>query len=82
MLKILVFLLLVAAVLLFFALRRTPPRPPRDWRRGGEDGGPVLPASQIGLDGSRKTKSGTPSGDSRETESVSSDAGGGDGGGD
>jgi len=80
MLKILVFLLLVAAVILFFALRSTPRRPPRDWRRGGDDGGPILPTSQIGLGTGGKKANDTPSGGSRETESASSDASGGDGG--
>lgn len=81
MLKILVFLLLVAAVILFFALRSTPRRPPRDWRRGSDDSGPILPTSQIGLDAGGKKSKDKSSGDSRETESASSDAGGGDGGG-
>lgn len=54
MLKVLVFLLLIAAVIAFFALRQTPKRPPRDWRRGGDDGGPVPPTIHIGTETGRK----------------------------
>ena len=50
MVKFLVLVLLVAAVFFLFFLRQTPKRPPRDWRHGSDDDGPVKPASQIGLD--------------------------------
>jgi hypothetical protein len=84
--KVLVFLLLVGAVIAFFALRQTPKRPPRDWRRGGDDPGPVLPGSVIGHDAGRKSFDDKPSGDSHEkvtgdTVSADGDSGGGDGGG-
>ena len=82
MLKFLVFILLVAAVIAFFVLRRTPKRSPRDWRHGGDDGGPILPSSQIGLGTDGKKANDTSSGGARETETTSSDSSGGDGGGD
>lgn len=84
MLKILVFLFLVAAVVLYFAGRNMPRRPPRDWGRGGGDGGPVWPAGQVFSDADKKRIEDTPSGDNREAETVSadSDGDGGDGGGD
>ena len=48
MLKLLVLVALVLAVLYFFTwLGR---RPPGDWRRDGEDDGPVIPTGRIGLD--------------------------------
>lgn len=83
MLKFLVFALLVAAVIAFFALRQTPKRPPRDWRRGGDDGGPVPPTIHIGTDTGRKPANDTVPADKPQpaTTDVGSD-GGGDGGGD
>ena len=86
MMKLLIFLLLLGAMIAFFALRRTPKRPPRDWRHGGDDPGPLLPGSVIGHDPGRKASGNTPSQDSHgkvsgETVSAGSD-GGGDGGGD
>ena len=83
MLKFLVLVLIVGAVIAYFMLRQTPRRPPRDWRHGGDDGGPVLPASQVGTDAPRKLPNDTPSGN--KGDPVSADAGndgGGDGGGD
>jgi hypothetical protein len=50
MLKFLVFALLVFLVAAYLLLRRLPPRPPRDWGRGGDDDGPVPPTNEIGLD--------------------------------
>lgn len=83
MLKFLVFALLVAAVIAFFALRQTPKRPPRDWRRGGDDGGPVPPTVHIGLDTSRKPANDTVPGDKPQPALTDSGSdGGGDGGGD
>jgi hypothetical protein len=86
MLKFIVLGLLVLAVILFFALRQTPRRPPRDWRRGGDDGGPILPGSIIGSDtGSRKHKHTPESERENETADAGSDSGsdgGGGGGGD
>jgi hypothetical protein len=77
MLKFLVFALLVAAVVAFFALRQTPKRPPRDWRHGGDDGGPVPPTVHIGLDTGRKpANDATPGG---KPEPATTDSGG-DGG--
>lgn len=81
MLKFLVFALLVAAVIAFFALRQTPKRPPRDWRHGGDDGGPVPPTVHIGLDTGRKPASDAPHSDKPEPATTDS-GGGGDGGGD
>ena len=87
MLKFLVLVLLLVGVIAFFMLRQTPKRPPRDWRRGSDDPGPVLPGSVIGDDAGRKSSDDNPSGDSHEkvtgdTVSADSDSGGGDGGGD
>jgi hypothetical protein len=86
MLKFLVFVLLVIAVIAFFAMRQTPKRPPRDWRHGGDDGGPVPPLIHIGSDASRKPAHDTGSGD--DGKPVKAEAGapdgngcGGDGGG-
>ena len=85
MLKFLALALLIIGVIAFFVLRQTPKRPPRDWRRGGDDGGPVLPTTQIGLDAGRKPANDSAPGDSHDK--VTSDMGtsgidgGGDGGG-
>lgn len=79
MLKLLVIALLAAAVIAFFVLRQTPKRPPRDWRHGGDDGGPVPPASAVGTDSPRKLPNDSPSGN--KGDPVSSDTGS-DGGGD
>lgn len=86
MLKFLVLALLVAAVVAFFALRQTPKRPPRDWRRGGDDGGPVLPTPQIGTGKVLKqANDADPGKDGKpvkaEAASLDNDSGG-DGGGD
>ncbi len=81
MLKLLVFILLVAAVIAFFALRQTPRRPPRDWRHGGDDGGPVPPTVHIGMDTGRKpVKDAAPSEkpEPATTDSGSDGGGGGD----
>lgn len=81
--KVLVFLLLVGAVIAFFALRQTPKRPPRDWRRGSDDPGPVLPGSLIGHDTGRKAPGDASSDDSHEKvtgETVSAGSDGGSGG--
>jgi hypothetical protein len=48
MLKVLVFVALVLAVLYFFTWANR--RPPGDWRRDGEDDGPLTPTGRIGLD--------------------------------
>jgi uncharacterized membrane protein YgcG len=86
MLKFLVLVLIVIGVIVFLTLRRTPKRPPRDWRRGSDDPGPVLPGSVIGHDAGRKSFDDKPSGDGHEkvtgdTVSADGDGGGGDGGG-
>ncbi|MEX1252509.1 MAG: hypothetical protein WEA77_15125 [Hyphomonas sp.] len=78
MLKFLVFALLVAAVIGFFALRQTPRRPPRDWRHGGDDGGPVPPTVHIGLDTGRKPANDAHPGDKPEPATTDSGAGDGD----
>lgn len=85
MLKFLVLVLIVIGVIAFFMLRQTPKRPPRDWRRGSDDPGPVLPGTVIGHDTGRKSPGDT-SADSNEkvtgdTVSAGSDGAGGDGGG-
>jgi hypothetical protein len=87
MLKFIALVLIVLAVAFFFLLRHTPRRPPRDWRHGGDDGGPVLPTSQIGLDTGRRPANETTPGDTREkvtgnTGAPDGEGGGGDGGGD
>lgn len=87
MFKFLILVLLVVAVIAFLVLRQAPRRPPRDWRRGSDDPGPVLPGSVIGHDAGRKPFDDNPSGDSHEkvtgdTVSADGDSGGGDGGGD
>ncbi len=86
MLKFLVFVLLVIGVIAFFALRQTPKRPPRDWRHGGDDGGPVPPTIHIGTDTGRKPANDTGPGDAKpakvEAGALDGDSGGGDGGGD
>ena len=84
MLKLLVIALLVAAVIAVFVLRQTPKRPPRDWRRGGDDGGPVPPTILAGTDSPRKLPTDTPTGDKVDPVSADtgSDGGGGGGGGD
>ncbi|HEX9851667.1 MAG TPA: hypothetical protein VGA68_01570 [Woeseiaceae bacterium] len=79
MFKILFLVLLIAAVVFLFFLRQTPRRPPRDWRHGSDDEGPVRPAGQIGLDDARKE----PAGEinemvTGETESAEGDASGDD----
>ena len=86
MLKLLVFVLLVIAVIAFFAIRQTPKRPPRDWRHGADDGGPVPPMIHIGSDTSRKPANDTGSGDDgkpvkAEAGAPDGNGGGGDGGG-
>lgn len=83
MLKFLLFALIIGAVVAFFVVRQTPKRPPRDWRHGGDDGGPILPGTVISSDTSRKPAKDTAPDDAREpamNDSGSSD-GGGDGGG-
>lgn len=85
MLKFLVFVLLVIAVIAFFAMRQTPKRPPRDWRHGADDGGPVPPMIHIGSDTSRKPANDSWSGDDGKPVKAGAGApdgnGGGDGGG-
>ena len=83
MLKLLVIALLAAAVIAFFVLRQTPKRPPRDWRHGGDDGGPVPPTVHIGMDTGRKPANDTNATDKPQpaTTDAGSD-GGSDGGGD
>lgn len=82
MLKFLVLVLIVGAVIAYFALRQTPKRPPRDWRHGGDDGGPVLPSSQAGTDSPRKLPNDTPTSDKggRVPADTGSDGGSGGGG--
>ncbi len=83
MLKFLVFALLIAAVIAFFALRRTPKRPPRDWRHGGDDGGPVPPTIHVGMDTSRKpANDASPSDKPQPAKTEAGADSGGDGGGD
>lgn len=48
MLKLLVFVALVLAILYIFSLRGR--RPPGDWRRDDDEGGPVQPTGRIGMD--------------------------------
>lgn len=86
MLKFVVLILLVIGVIAFFAMRQTPKRPPRDWRHGGDDGGPVPPTIYIGSDTSRKPANDTGPGDDGkpakvEAGALDGDSGGGDGGG-
>jgi hypothetical protein len=84
MLKFLLFALIIGAVIAFFVARQSPKRPPRDWRHGGDDGGPILPGTVISSDTSRKPANDTRPDEAREpalTDS-GSDSGGGDGGGD
>ena len=86
MLKFLVLALLVIGVIAFFALRQTPKRPPRDWRHGGDDGGPVPPTIHIGTD--KAVKPANDAGPGKDGKPVKAEAGsldndsGGDGGGD
>jgi len=80
--KLLFFLLLLGAVIAFFALRRTPKRPPRDWRHGGDDPGPVLPGSLIGHDPGRKASGSAPPEDSHGKAGGDMVSAGSDGGGD
>ncbi|WP_291204233.1 hypothetical protein [Hyphomonas sp.] len=79
MLKLLVIALLAAAVIAFFVLRQTPKRPPRDWRHGSDDAGPVPPTVQVGSDTGRKPANDAPPGGKPEPATTDS---GGDGGGD
>lgn len=52
MLKLLVLVALILAVLYFFTwLGR---RRPGDWRRDGDEDGPVIPTGRIGLDDDRR----------------------------
>lgn len=83
MLKFLLIALIIGAVIAFFALRQSPKRPPRDWRRGGDDGGPILPGTVISSDTSRKLPNDSQPDDAREPamNDAGSDGGGGDGGG-
>jgi hypothetical protein len=82
MLKFLVLALLVVGVIAFFALRQAPKRPPRDWRRGADDGGPVPPTIHIGSGAGRKPANDT--GPGADGKPVKAEAGAldGDGGGD
>lgn len=83
MLKLLVIAFIAAVVIAIFVLRQTPKRPPRDWRRGGDDGGPVPPTIAAGSDTGRKPAS--DSNTSNKPQPATTDAGsdgGSDGGGD
>ena len=83
MLKFLLFALIIGAVVAFFVVRQSPRRPPRDWRRGGDDGGPILPGMVISSDTSRKPANDTQPGEPREPALTDSgpDSSGADGGG-
>jgi len=83
MLKFLILALIILGVIAFFVIRQTPKRPPRDWRRGSDDPGPVLPGTIIGHDTGRKSFDDKSSGDHEKItgDTVSSDSGGDGGGG-
>lgn len=64
MLKLLIFVAFVLAILYFFSWRGR--RPPGDWRRDGDDEGPIVPTGRIGLDDDRRPEAPAPADDTLE----------------